>query len=153
MAVPLVALYWWMDLPWWLAVAALGGAALGRALFPRSPQLAIDYSGIGLRGKARNLPAPIHLVDVRSAEVVSVSALRDFGGWGMVTAPDGRQGWITRSGEAIVVHRHTKPDFVVTVDGADEAASVLNTLVARFSAQTTIDLPYPYGDRLPTAAD
>jgi hypothetical protein len=153
MAVPLVAFYWWMGLPWWLSVAALGGAALGRGFFPRSPQLAIDYSGIGLRGKSSNQPSPIYLADVHSAEVAIISPLRDFGGWGNVTAPDGRQGWVTRSGEALVVHRHAKPDFVVTVDGADEAAAVLNTLVARLRAQTVVDLPPPYGDRMATPAD
>jgi hypothetical protein len=153
MAVPLVAFYWWMGLPWWLSVAALGGAALGRGFFPRSPQLAIDYSGIGLRGKSSNLPSPIYLANVHSAEVAIISPLRDFGGWGRVTAPDGRQGWITRSGEALVVHRHDKPDFVFTVDGADEAAAVLNTLVARLRAQTFLDLPHPYGDRMPTPSD
>ena len=52
-----------------------------------------------------------------------------------MTAPDGRQGWITRSGEALVVHRHDKPDFVFTVDRADEAAAVLNTLVARYQSR------------------
>ena len=29
-----------------------------------------------------------------------------------------------------MVHRHGQPDFVFTVDGAEEAAAVLNTLVA-----------------------
>jgi hypothetical protein len=52
-----------------------------------------------------------------------------------------------------VVHRHDKPDFVFTVDGADEAAAVLNTLVARLRAQTFLDLPHPYGDRMPTPSD
>lgn len=119
----------------------------------RRRQVAIDYSGIGLRGRSSYLPSPIFLTDVHSAEVISISALRDFGGWGKLTAPDGRQGWITRSGEALVVHRHTKPDFVVTVDGAGEAAAVLNTLVARLRAQTFVDLPHPYGDRMASPTD
>jgi hypothetical protein len=129
------------------------GALFGHLIATRRRQFAIDYSGAGLRGKYGGLPSPIHLSDIASAQVIAVSALRDFGGWGHVTAPDGRQGWITRSGEALVVHRHTKPDFVFTVDGADEAAPVLNTLVARLRAQTFVDLPHPYGDRMASPTD
>ena len=65
----------------------------------------------------------------------------------------GTEGWITRSGEALVVHRWDKPDFVFTVDDADEAASVLNSLVSKLRAQTFVDLPHPYGDRTPSPAD
>ena len=153
-AIPIGLFYWWAGLLTGV-LALLMSVAIVVALLAngRRRQVAIDYSGIGLRGRSSSLPSPIFLADVHSAGVTSISALRDFGGWGRVTAPDGRQGWITRSGEALVVHRHTKPDFVFTVDGADEAAAVLNTLVARLRAQTFVDLPHPYGDRIASPAD
>jgi hypothetical protein len=152
--IPIGLFSWWAGLFSGVFILFLSVAVLaGLLMNGRRRQLAIDYSGIGLRGRSSYLPSAIFLADVHSAEVTSISALRDFGGWGNLTAPDGRQGWITRSGEALVVHRHTKPDFVYTVDGADEAAAVLNTLVARLRAQTFVDLPHPYGDRMPTASD
>lgn len=153
-AIPIGLFYWWAGL-FSGVFALLMSVAIVAALLTsgRRRQLAIDYSGIGLRGGSSYLPRPIFLADVHSAEVTTISALRDFGGWGNLTAPDGRQGWITRSGEALVVHRHTKPDFVFSVDGADEAAAVLNTLVARLRVQTFVDLPHPYGDRMPTPSD
>ncbi|MBW8732107.1 MAG: DUF1648 domain-containing protein [Terrabacter sp.] len=61
----------------------------------------------------------------------TVSPLGDFGGWGWRIGVDGRRGYVTRAGEALVVHRIREPDVVVTVDDADEAAAVLNTLAAR----------------------
>jgi hypothetical protein len=154
MAIPIGLYCWWVGL-FSGVFALLVSIAFVAGLLSngRRRQLAIDYSGIGLRGRSSYLPSPIFPADVHSAEATSISALRDFGGWGNLTAPDGRQGWITRSGEALVVHRHTKPDFVFTVDGAGEAAAVLNTLVARLRAQTFVDLPHPYGDRMPTASD
>jgi hypothetical protein len=132
---PLVALYWWMGLPLWMSVPLLCGVCLRRSVSSRRSTLVIDYSGVGLRGKGGRLPSPISLAEISSAELTSVAALRDFGGLGHVTAPDGRQGWIMRSGEALVVHRRGKPDFVYTVDGADEAAGVLNTLVADYQSR------------------
>jgi hypothetical protein len=98
----------------------------------RQHELAVDYSGIGLRGAGSAAPSPIKMAEIRSAGVTTVSALRDFAGWGRQRRADGAEGWITRSGEALVVHRHGKPDFVYTVDRAGEAAAVLNTLVARY---------------------
>ena len=150
-ALSLTVAYWWAGYPSWSVLAPFLGALVAQLIASRRRQFAIDYSGVGLRGKYGNRPSPIFLSDIRSAEVTTISALRDFGGWGNVTAPDGRHGWITRSGEALVVHRHDKPDFLVTVDGADEAAAVLNTQVARLRAQTKIDLPHPYGDRASNA--
>lgn len=88
-------------------------ATPGRVLM-RDKQVAVDYSGVGLRKRSAT-PSPVPMHEIRSASVQEISVPRDIGGWGDVTAPDGRQGWITRSGEALVVHRHDKPDFVFTL--------------------------------------
>ena len=68
---------------------------------------------------------------VARADVTTVSPLREFGGWGWRIGRDGRRGFVTRGGEALVVERVGEPPVVVTVDDAAEAAAVLNTLAAR----------------------
>ena len=151
--VPALAAYYWLGMVsgyWWVVLIVVAPTVI---LLGRDKQVAVDYSGVGLRQR-NGRPSPVPMRQIRSASVQEVSVLRDFGGWGKVTAPDGRQGWITRSGEALVVHRWDKPDVVYTVDDADEAAGVLNTLVARCQQPQQpavmqpgfIDLPPPYGD-------
>ena len=68
---------------------------------------------------------------VARADVTTVSPLREFGGWGWRMGRDGRRGFVTRGGEALVVERVGEPPVVVTVDDAAAAAAVLNTLAAR----------------------
>jgi uncharacterized membrane protein len=70
---------------------------------------------------------------VARADVGTVSPLREFGGWGWRIGRDGRRGFVTRGGEALVVERVGEPPVVVTVDDAAEAAAVLNTLATRVS--------------------
>jgi hypothetical protein len=93
------------------------------------------------------------MAEVVGASVRGVSALQEFGGWGYRLAVTGVEGWIVRNGEALVVHRWDKPDFVFTVDDAAEAAVVLNSFVSDLRAQTFVDLPHPYGDRMASPAD
>jgi len=97
----------------------------------RRRRLVIDESGVALSPRSIIGPGPVPLERVRSADVATVRAIRDFGGWGYRLGRDGRRGWITRSGDALVVHRLGEPDLVYTVDGATDAAAVLNTLVTR----------------------
>ncbi|MDC5696222.1 hypothetical protein OO014_03060 [Intrasporangium calvum] len=49
----------------------------------------------------------------------------------MAAGEQGQVSPLTRAGEALVVHRVGAPDFLVTVERADEAAAVLNTLDSR----------------------
>jgi hypothetical protein len=149
-AVPTIVVLWWLGAPFGFAYLPIAGALTGRLLATRPREVAIDYSGVGLRSGPSVGPA-VPISEIRSAESTIISVPRDFGGWGRVVAPDGRLGWITRSGEALVVHRVGKSDVVYTVDGADEAAAVLNTHVARYRAwlvasRASVDLPHPYGD-------
>jgi hypothetical protein len=86
----------------------------------------------GLRVSSLGLTwSRVPLERVTSASATTVSPLREFGGWGWRLGLDGRRGYVTRAGEALAVHRLDEPDVVVTVDGADAAAAVLNTLAAR----------------------
>ncbi|MEO6512043.1 MAG: hypothetical protein ABIO16_13675, partial [Nocardioides sp.] len=151
---PVIVIYWWLGLGFGLAVFLLVFVGLSMSSL-RHRQVIVDYSGVGVRRWSHtSVPSSVHISQIRSAEAGTISALRDFGGWGPRKAPDGRVGWIGRSGEALVVHRIGRPDIVFTVDDAAEAAALLNTLVGRqrrweqSQDASVIDLPHPYDDRV-----
>ena len=112
----------------WLLALALG-ALLALTL---SARVTVDASGLRVSSAGLSW-SRVPLERVASAGTTTVSPLREFGGWGWRIGVDGRRGYVTRAGEALVVHRIGEPDVVVTVDDADEAAAVLNTLAARAS--------------------
>jgi len=113
--------------PWlWVVVAALAVLVLAFA----SMRVVIDRTGLRLTSLGLSW-SHIPLTGIASAEQGRVSPLREFGGWGRRMALDGRSGYVTRTGEALVIHRMGAPDFLVSVDRADEAAAVLNTLASR----------------------
>jgi hypothetical protein len=110
----------------WLLALALG-ALLALTL---SARVTVDTSGLRVSSAGLSW-SRVPLERVASAGTTTVSPLREFGGWGWRIGVDGRRGYVTRAGAALVVHRIGEPDVVVTVDDADEAAAVLNTLAAR----------------------
>lgn len=67
--------------------------------------------------------------DVMSAEVVQVSPMGEFGGWGIRRSAQGR-GVVLRSGEGVRVHRRDGQTLTVTVDDAATAAGLLNAYAA-----------------------
>lgn len=73
----------------------------------------------------------IALADVAKVEVVDVNPFAEFGGWGWRLGLDGRRGVVLRTGPALQVTQESGRVFVVTVDGAAEAAAVLEGLRAR----------------------
>jgi hypothetical protein len=79
------------------------------------------------------LPRPrVHIPAARieRAGTRRVRALRDFGGWGYRVVP-GVSAVVLRSGEAVELRLAGGSSFVVTVDDAETAARVVNTLAAR----------------------
>jgi len=69
-------------------------------------------------------------IEIPAAEIASVRAVRvdpfaEFGGWGYRFGVDGRRGVVLRAGDALEVARTNGRVFVVTVDDAATAASVL----------------------------
>lgn len=70
----------------------------------------------------------IPLDDIAKIEVVPVNPFGEFGGWGWRYGLDGRRGVVLRNGEGLQVTRRSGKVFVVTVDGAEEAAAVLESL-------------------------
>ncbi len=69
--------------------------------------------------------------DIASARAVQVDPFAEFGGWGYRIGTDGRRGFVLRAGEALEVTRTDGRVFVVTVDDASTAASVLAAAASR----------------------
>ncbi len=130
---PVVVLAAWLALVgnWWVAafllvVAGLAGL-LGTTMLST---VTIDHRG--LRAVACGVPwlrAP--LSNLESATVTVPDLMGEFGGWGLRAGSDGSWGLITATAPAVRVKRAGRGDLVVTVDDAEGAAAVLNTLIER----------------------
>lgn len=107
-------------------VPALGTLVLGTY----AARVVIDRSGLRVTSLGLTW-LKVALDHIDHASVGTVSPMREFGGWGSRVAIDGRRGYVTRAGEALVVRRVGQSDVVVTIDGSEEAAAVLNTLALR----------------------
>lgn len=93
-------------------------------------QVVADRRGLRVRGLGVLPWATVPLASVESASLDHVSAMADYGGYGVRTsAADGTRGVVTSSGEAVRIKRAGEPDFIVTVDDAEGLAATLNTLV------------------------
>lgn len=115
---------------WWLALVIAVPLAALLVIMTRWT-VTVSREGLVARGA---LPRPrlmVPLDEVESAEVGTVRAVRDFGGWGLRLASGGRTGLILRSGEAIVVRRTGGRVVLVTIDDAATAVALLNSLAAR----------------------
>ncbi|WP_217180288.1 DUF1648 domain-containing protein [Streptomyces sp. AC495_CC817] len=76
----------------------------------------------------------IPVAEIDSARAVDISPFGEFGGWGWRIAVDGRSGIVMRRGPAIEVSRRDRRPFIVTIDGAEEAAALLQAYVDRAQA-------------------
>ncbi|MGB4137010.1 MAG: DUF1648 domain-containing protein [Microbacterium sp.] len=88
----------------------------------------VNADGLRVRSLAGWPNLRIPLAEVAKVEVVELNPFGEFGGWGWRLALDGRRGVVLRTGEALQITRTNGAIFVVTVDGAAEAASVLEAL-------------------------
>lgn len=95
----------------------------------------MDHAGVRVRIFDRVTVLTVPLGQIESADVVDVH-WGDFGGIGLRAriATDGSWGLVTSSGEGVRVHRVGTGPLFITVSPAAEAASALNTLVARDTA-------------------
>jgi hypothetical protein len=114
-----VVVSWWLASLTVLLVLLLSG--MGRVT------TWIDADGLVVRMFGIRL-LRVPLVEVAEADVVEVDPFWEFGGWGLRMDTAGRVGVVTRKGEALRVRRGDGTEVLVTVDGATEAASTLNTL-------------------------
>jgi hypothetical protein len=91
----------------------------------------VDRRGLTVRSPLGWPAVVIPLEDIAAVGVVEISPLRDYGGWGWRLGRRGRPGAVFRAGPALEVTRGDGRRFVVTVDGAGEAAALLTTLTDR----------------------
>lgn len=130
------AVFAWISVDMWFGIAMLlltlvligGFSAL-------TGDVVIDADGVRVTTFGiRILRAP--LSELRSAETTHVEALGDYGGWGWRLGHDGRtQGMVSSRGEALMAHRQEGRSLVLTLDGAEGAATALNALIARDRAR------------------
>lgn len=115
---------------WWILA---GTTALIAVLIAMMVVFRVRVNAEGLR--ARSLVGwpnnRIPLEKIAAVETVQIDPMAEFGGWGWRIGVDGRRGIVLRAGEALQVTQTGGRVFVVTVDGAAEAAAVLETLRAK----------------------
>ncbi|MFC4604809.1 DUF1648 domain-containing protein [Rhodococcus kronopolitis] len=137
-------------MPWWVGLVPAGVVLVVLALSARSlvamlvtvlagvlvlvlllapVRVVVDESGLATRWLGVFRPT-IPLAEVSTGECVRVGWLNRYGGFGYRVGPGG-VGVIVRPGPALRVVRGDGSRFTVTVDGADQAAEVLNALAAR----------------------
>jgi len=92
----------------------------------------IDDAGLEVRAPIGWPRIRIPRERIRSAEVVQVNPMGEYGGWGWRYGTGG-SGWgvVLRTGEAIRVVRTDGRPFTVTVDDAETGAALLNGLIQR----------------------
>ncbi|MCC2029503.1 DUF1648 domain-containing protein [Microbacterium sp. YMB-B2] len=91
----------------------------------------VDQRGLRVRSLIPWPRTRIPLDDIDDVATVTIDPLREFGGWGWRIAVDGRRGVVLRAGEALQVTRANGRVFIITVDGAAEAAAALETVRLR----------------------
>lgn len=91
----------------------------------------VDATGLTVRSVVGWPRTHVPADEIERAGVCRVNPLRDFGGWGWRVGPGGRTGVVLRAGESLAVERTGGRRFVVTVDEAATAASLLNTVAER----------------------
>jgi hypothetical protein len=114
---------------WIVAIVVIVvAAALATAT---SFRVRITPEGFSVRSLAGVPRLFIPLSEIASVRAVDVSPFGEFGGWGWRRAVDGRTGIIMRRGAAVEVSRRERKPFIVTIDGAEEAAALLQAYVER----------------------
>lgn len=118
---------WWM-----LAFPALIGLLF---LLASGWRVQIDRTGLTMHGSFGRPRYHVPASEIVRADVTQVKPIHEFGGWGMRVgyrgAHRGAVGFVFRAGEAIAVECTGDRRVVATIDGAAQAAALLNTLVER----------------------
>lgn len=91
----------------------------------------VDATGLTVRSVLKNPRTHQPISEIVRTDVVSIRALREFGGWGWRVGKDGRSGIVLRSGDALQVTRTAGRVFVVTVSNPAAGAALLNTYADR----------------------
>lgn len=105
----------------------------------------VDHTGLEARSV---LGWPVYRVaadDVKRVAAVQINPFAEYGGWGVRLAPTGF-GIVLRTGEGVLIHRHSRArTFAITVDHAAEAAALLATVAPRLEQPSAKgDSPVPH---------
>ncbi len=91
----------------------------------------VDTTGLTVRSLLGYPRTHQPITEIVRADVASVKALREFGGWGWRVGKDGRSAVVLRSGKALEVTRTGGRKFLVTVEQPAVAAALINTYADR----------------------
>lgn len=94
------------------------------------------FSATALLGRPRIV---IPVGEIERVRAVEISPFAEFGGWGWRVSMDGRSGIVTRRGPAIEIARRSRGAVVVTIDGAADAAALLQAHVDRAATAGGVD--------------
>jgi len=86
----------------------------------------VDAAGLAVTSAIGFPRVRIPVDEIDRVEVVEVSPMGEYGGWGLRWAPGGGFGVVLRSGPGIRVHRTGGKVFTVTVDDAETGAALLS---------------------------
>lgn len=114
-----------------IAIAGVLGLVAAALLVFTRVAVAVSERGVDVRLGPGRPHVMVPLADVTSVAVQHVEPMA-YGGWGYRVVP-GARAVVIRRGEGLRIGRRGRPDLVVTVDGADDAAAVLGGLIARRS--------------------
>lgn len=123
---------WWILVPV-AAILAVVTAATGQV------RVTVSAQQVAMSGTFGRPRVVIPVGEIERAEVVPVSAVKDFGGWGIrigfSAKLKGATGFVLRSGTGLMVVRtgDSPTPFrrdVVVVDGAESAAGTINAVLA-----------------------
>jgi hypothetical protein len=110
-----------------LVVLVVGFAIASTTSF----RVQITPEGFAARSLAGWPRIRIPVTEITGARAVDISPFGEFGGWGWRISADGRSGIVMRRGSAVEVSRRDRRAFLVTIDGAEEAAALLQAYVDR----------------------
>ncbi|MFT3943790.1 MAG: DUF1648 domain-containing protein [Ancrocorticia sp.] len=96
----------------------------------------IDKEGLLIQSAAGLPRVRVPLDQIAEIRVTDVNPVGQFGGWG-VRGSRNRLGIITRTGEALAVKQTNGRLIIITVDGAESAAVLLDALVWREQEKRT----------------
>lgn len=91
----------------------------------------VDAAGLSVTSVMGFPRVRIPVAQIADVEVVEVSPMGEFGGWGLRWAPGGGFGVVMRKGPAIRVRRTNGTVFTVTVDDAETGAALLTAETER----------------------
>lgn len=114
---------------WIIGLTALlvSAASIAMTVF----HVRVDGAGFTVRSALGWPRTTVPTAEIASVEVVQVSPLGDFGGWGWRYNPGYGQGIVLRAGDALRVTRTNGKKLTVTVDDAATAAALLRGLQER----------------------